>query len=67
MEDPRRTDRRDHVPFPYRQILERARHPSGWRSSLENRPHQSVGSFALEVIVASAVFVVIVVLLIQFG
>jgi hypothetical protein len=66
MPDPRR-DRPDHVPFPYRQILDRARHPSGWRSSLDNRPHQSVGSFALEVVVAAAAFVVIVVLLIQFG
>jgi hypothetical protein len=67
MQDPRRPDRRDHVPWPYRQILERARHPSGWRSSLENRPHQSVRSFLFEVLIAAAAFVVIVLLLIQFG
>jgi hypothetical protein len=67
MQDPRRPDRPDHVPWPYRQILERARHPSGWRSSLETRPHQSVRSFALEVLIAGGAFVIIVVLLIQFG
>ena len=66
MPDPRR-DRPDKVPFPYRQILERARHPSGWRSSMVTRPRQSVGSFALEVLIAGGVFVLIVVLLIQFG
>ena len=55
------------MPWPYRQILVRARHPSGWRSSLENRPNQSVRSFALEVLIAAAAFVAIVILLIQFG
>jgi len=48
-------------------MLDRARHPSGWRSSLETRPHQSIGSFALEAIIAAAIFFLIVVLFIQFG
>jgi hypothetical protein len=67
MTDSRRRGQRDGLPFPYRQILERARHPSGWRSSLENRPNQSVRSFALEVLIAGAAFVIIVLLLIQLG
>ena len=66
MHDPRR-NRGDHVPWPYRQILERARHPSGWRSRMVTRPNQSVPSFPLEVLIAGAAFVIIVVLLIQFG
>ena len=63
--DPRRGDRPDHVGFPYRQFLERARHPSGWRSSMLTRPNQSVRSFAFEVLIAAAAFVIIVLLLIQ--
>ena len=53
--------------FPYRQILDRARHPTGWRSSLETRPNQSVGSFLVEALIAGAAFVLIAVLLIWFG
>jgi hypothetical protein len=67
MPDPRRDHRPDSVPFPYRQILERARHPSGWRSSMHTRPNQSVRSFALEVLIAAGAFIIIVFLLIQFG
>lgn len=67
MPDPRRRSQHDHVPFPYRQILGRARHPSGWRSSLETRRHQSLGSFAIEVIIAGVAFVIIAVLLLWFG
>lgn len=67
MPPPRRHGQHDRVPFPYRQILERARHPSGWRSSMMTRPNQSVRSFALEVLIAGGVFLLIVVLLIQFG
>jgi len=48
-------------------MLDRARHPTGWRSSLETRPHQSIGSFALEAIIAAAVFFIIVILVVQLG
>jgi hypothetical protein len=65
--DGRRGGRPDRVGFPYRQILDRARHPTGWRSSLETRPHQSVGSFLVEALIAGAAFVIIVLLLIWFG
>jgi len=67
MSDDRRRGRPDRVGFPYRQILDRARHPTGWRSSLETRPHQTVGSFLVEALIAGAAFVIIVVLLIWFG
>ena len=67
MADPRRPDKSDPVPWPYRQFLERARHPSGWRSSMMNRPNQSVRSFALEVLIAGAAFVAIAWLLFQLG
>jgi hypothetical protein len=67
MPDPRRPDRGDPVPWPYRQFLERARHPTGWRSSMVTRPNQSVRSFALEVLIAGGAFILIVVVLMQFG
>ena len=67
MPHPRRPHETDPVPWPYRQMLERARHPTGWRSSMMNRPNQSMRSFALEVLIAAAAFVAIVLLLIQFG
>ena len=67
MGDPRRRSRPDRVGFPHRQRLDRARNPTGWRSSLETRPHQSLGSFTIELLIAAAVFVIIVLLVIQFG
>lgn len=67
MGDPRRRSRPDRVGFPYRQMLDRARNPTGWRSSLETRPRQSLDSFTLELLIAAAVFVIIVFLVIQFG
>lgn len=67
MADPRHRERRGRVPWPYRQILDRARHPTGWRSSMETRPNQSIGSFAFEVLLAGAAFVIIVLLMIQLG
>jgi hypothetical protein len=65
--DPRRRRQSEGPRFPYRQILDRARHPSGWRSSLETRPHQSVGSFLGELIIAAGVFVIIAVLILRFA
>jgi hypothetical protein len=67
MHDPRRGGRSAGPRFPYRQLLDRARHPSGWRSSLENRRHQSVGSFLGEVIIAAGVFAIIAVLILRFA
>lgn len=48
-------------------MLDRARNPTGWRSSLETRPRQDLGSFTLELLIAAAVFLTIVFLVIQFG
>ena len=67
MPAPHRRDPPDHVPWPYRQILERARHPSGWRSSMLTRPQQPVWSFALETLIAGAAIAIIVVLLFNLG
>jgi len=64
---PRRRSRPDGLRYPYRLILDRVRHPSGWRSSLETRPHQSLRSFAGEALIAAVVFVIIAVLLLRFG
>jgi hypothetical protein len=67
MHDPRRHGRPEGPRYPYRQILDRARHPSGWRSSLETRRHQSLGSFIGEVIVAAGIFLIIAILVFRFG
>jgi hypothetical protein len=40
---------------------------TGWRSSLETNPHQSFRSFVGQLLIAAAVFVVIVIALVIFG
>jgi hypothetical protein len=66
MHDPRRHGRPEGPRYPYRQILDRARHPSGWRSSLvEAAP--VAGSFIGEVIVAAGIFLIIAILVFRFG
>ena len=53
--------------YPSRRLSSIGAGSTGWRSSLETNPHQSFRSFVGQLLIAAAVFIVIVLALVIFG
>lgn len=66
MRDPRGR-RTEGERYPSRRLSSIGAGSTGWRSSLETDPHQSFRSFVGQLLVAAAVFVVIVLALVIVG
>lgn len=66
MRDPRR-QRSESERYPSRRLSSIGAGSTGWRSSLETNPHQSFRSFVGQLLIAAAVFIVIVLALVIFG
>lgn len=66
MPDPRR-HRTEGERYPSRRLSSIGGGSTGWRSSLETNPNQSFRSFVGQLLIAAAVFIVIVVALVIFG
>jgi len=64
MRDPRGRHRTEGERYPSRRLSSIGAGSTGWRSSLETRPHQSLRSFVAELLIAAAALVGIVVVLV---
>lgn len=60
----RRQPRSDSERYPSRRLSSIGGITTGWRSSLESRPHQTIGSFFVEALIAGVFFIGVVILLI---
>lgn len=66
MRDPR-GQRTESERYPSRRLSSIGAGSTGWRSSLETNPHQSLRSFVGQLLIAAAVFIAIVLALVIFG
>lgn len=64
MHDPRRPGRKEAERSPIRRLSSIGGKATGWRSSLETNPHESLGSFVIGSLVAGAAFIGLVILLV---
>jgi hypothetical protein len=66
MRDPR-GQRTEGERYPSRRLSSIGAGSTGWRSSLETNPHQSFRSFVGQLLIAAAIFALIVIALVIFG
>ena len=67
MQDPHRRGRTESERYPSRRLSSIGGTTTGWRSSLETNPHQSLGEFVIGVLIATAAFALIAFALVFFG
>ncbi len=67
MHDRHRRGRTESERYPSRRLSSIGGRTTGWRSSLETNPHESFRSFLAGLLIAAAVFVLIVLAIMFFG